>query len=543
MRSRFQFRYRARRLPGRRRSLSLEAVERRILLANDTIPPNLDQIDLFADDPAPHVQTDSDNGIYGLDSQPLEREPLIWFQGFQAFDSIDRLAISEYLHDAVLDIRGDRVVIIRIDSSSESEPFSNTPQSTSPASTIDIDVDQTYETIDIQSDAFAGSAVIPVASTTAPTWIAEPLSQLVDRTFDLDAFTELDTLVSFDTTISGFAYTDITAAKDTYSTEQFVLYARTDIPRIPLAEPEAVAATPPPTSNPETGTSFTPEPIDIASLPTHGGIQSTIHPPTSIAGTSVASVGDAPLSVEVVMAEAPVYNDNGYSLESQEMGPFVRSVIDGTKTTQVASIQTPLLPPTSTIIPAELRLPKSPEARDQASQSARPQRDRAHTNDTVEVQSNRTTPVKDKSLIRANQLVHAVESNELPCLQAGRRENTVTRVSQPHVVSQSKSSLSEMASSNGIPSIDAPSHEAIKEVLPEIPPRPNRILASISQSVRLGTPLVLLAIPLFFCRRYWHLPETQLGPQEILANRTKRNRICRRHPMRILQLRRLLYRV
>ena len=547
MRALFLSHHRTSRITGRHRSLSLEAVERRILLANDTIPPNVEEIDLFADSPPSHVQSDSDVGIDVLNSQLSANEPLPRFQGFQSFDAIERLALYESFHDALIDIRGDRVFIMPIDYSSNLEPVSETPQSTSPASTIDVDSDQLDITGYIPGNAIAESTVGTVASDSAPIWIAEPLSQLVDRTYNLNAFAELGTLISFDAKITGFALKDYASRYDTYSdtTERFVLHATTDIPRIPLTEPEAVADTPPHrTSDPQTSTSFTPEPIDIANLPEHIGTQSAVAPPTSIAGTSVASVGDAPLSVEVVVAEAPVYDETHYSLESQEMGPFVRSAITAAEITQFASLQNSPAPTTSKVMAGAVKHQKPSGAGDQAAASARSQRDWPNANNNaLEAKSNRLTPAKDIAVDETNHRESAAGRTKLAGVRTRGHEKHVTTVTRAPAVSQPSNNADEIIPTIAVATIEELAVEAGEELSWQSPTNSNRIFASIAQSVRFGTPYVLLAIPLLFCQRYWQLPETQLGPQELTADRKGRHRVGRRLPMRIFQLRRPQYRV
>ena len=547
MRTRLLSHNRTSRFTRRHRSLSLEAVERRLLLANDTIPPNVEEVDLFADNPPPHVQSESDVGIDVLNSQSSANEPLTQFQEFQSFDAIDRLALSESFRDALIDIRGDRVFIMPIDYSSILEPVSETPQNGSPASTIDVDSDQLDATVNIPGNAIAESTVGTVPSNSEPIWIAEPLSQLVDRTYNLNAFAELGTLISFDAKITGFAFQYYTSRYDTYSdtTERFVLHATTDIPRIPLTEPEGIADAPPQrTSNPETSTSFIPEPIDIANLPNPIGIQSAVAPPTSIAGTSVASVGDAPLSVEVVVAEAPVYDETHYSLESQEMGPFVRSAITAAKITQLASLQNSPAPPTSKGLNGTVKHAKPSDAGDKAAASVRSQRDWSNANDNVlEAKSNRITPAKDIAIDGTNHHPNSVETTKLAGVNSRGHDKHVTTVNRVPAVSGPNNSVDETMATIAVATIEGLATEAGEELSRQIPTKSNPIFASIAQSVRLGAPFALLAIPLLFCQRFWQLPETQLGPQDLIADRKGRHRVSRRLHMRIFQLRRPQYRV
>ena len=547
MKTRLLSHHRTSRITGRHRSLWLEAVERRILLANDTIPPNFDEIDLFAESPPPHVQSESDVVIGVLNSQSSANEPLTRFQELQSFDAIDRLALSESFRNALIDIRGDRVVIMPIDYSSNLEPASEAPQNTSPASALDVDSDQLEVTGYVPGNAIAGSTADTVTSNSAPIWIAEPLSQLVDRTYNLNAFAELGTLISFDAKTTGSAFKDYASRYDTYfdTTERFVLHATTDIPRIPMAEPESVADAPPQQkSNPETSTSFSPEPIDIANLPNHIAIQSAVAPPTSIAGTSVASVGDAPLSVEVVVAEAPVYDETHYSLESQEMGPFVRSAITAAEITEFASRQNSPAPTTSKVMAGAVKHQKPSDAGKQAAAAARSQRDWPNANDNaLETKSNRITPVKDIAFDGTHHHANAVEPTELAAVNARGHVKHVTTATRERAVSQPSNNADEIIPIITVATFEGLAAEATEELPRQSPTNSNRIFASFAQSVRFGAPYALLAIPLLFCQRYWQLPETHLGPQELIANRKGRRRVGRSLPMRIFPLRRPQYHV
>ena len=161
----------------------------------------------------------------------------------------------------------------------------------------------------------------------------------------------------------------------------------------------------------------------------------------------------------------------------------------------------------------------------------------------LEAKSNRITPAKDIANDGTNHHPNPVETTKLAGVNSRGHEKHVTTVNRVPAVSGPSNSVDETMATIAVATIEGLATEAGEELSRQIPTKSNPIFASLAQSVRFGTPFAMLAIPLLFCQRFWLLPETQLGPQDLIADRKGRHRVSRRLPMRVFQLRRPQYRV